>query len=60
VIPPCPVPSSSSGMGMMLGTGALFGEMFMSVAEARVITGAGSGGSCSTNCGELHPLAWAC
>ncbi len=47
-------------MGMMLGTGALFGEMFMSVAEARVITGAGSGGSCSTNCGELHPLAWAC
>jgi len=60
VIPPFPVPSSSSGVGMMLGTGALFGEVFVSVAEAGVIAGAGSGGSCGTNCGDLHPLARAC
>ena len=60
VIPPFPVPSSSSGMGMMLGTGASFGEVFMLVAEAGVIAGARSGGSCDTNCGDLHPLAWAC
>jgi len=44
----------------VLGTGASFGEGFVSVAEARIIAGTGSGGSCSTNCGELHPPARAC
>jgi len=32
----------------------------MLVIEARIITGTGSGMSCSTNCGELHPPTWAC
>jgi len=60
VIPLFPVPSPSSGMGMMLGTGASFGEVFVLVAEASVIAGTGSGGSCGTNCGDLHPLTRAC
>jgi len=60
VVPPFPVPSPCSSMGMMLGTGASFGEGFVSVAEARIIAGTRSGRSCGTNCGELHPPAWAC
>jgi len=32
-----PVPSPCSGMGMVLGTGASFGEGFMLVAEAGII-----------------------
>ncbi len=60
VVPPFPVPSPCSGMGMVLGTDASFREGFMSVTEARIIAGTRSGGSCSTNCGELHPPAWAC
>jgi len=55
-----PVRSPCSGMGMVLGTGALFREGFMLVAEARIIAGARSGGSCGTNCGELHPPTQAC
>jgi len=40
----------------VLGTGASFMEGFMSFTEASIIAGTKSGGSCSTNCGELHPL----
>jgi len=60
VVPPFPVPSPCSSVGMVLGTGASFREGFVSVAEARIISGTGSGKSCSTNCGELHPPTWAC
>ena len=60
VIPPLPVPSPWNKLVMVLGTGASFGEGFVSVAEARIIAGTRSGGSCGTNCGELHPLARAC
>jgi len=60
VVPPFPVPSPCNNVVMVLGTGASFGEGFVSVAEVRIIAGTGSGGSCSTNCGELHPLARAC
>jgi len=60
VVLPFSVPSPHSGMGVVLGTGASFGEGFVSVAKAGIIAGAASGGSCGTNCGELHPLAWAC
>jgi len=60
VVPPLPVPSPCNSVVMVLGTGASFGEGFVSVAEARIIAGTRSGGSCSTNCGELHPPAQAC
>jgi len=60
VVPPLPVPSPCNKVGMVLGTGASFGEGFVSVAEARIIAGTGSGGSCGTDCGELHPPARAC
>ncbi len=60
VVLPLPVPSPCNSVAMVLGTGASFGEGFMSVAEARIIAGNGSGRSCGTNCGELHPLAQAC
>ena len=59
VVLPFPVPSPCSGMGMVLGTGASFGEGFVAVAEAGVIAGTRSGRSCGTNCGELHPPTWA-
>jgi len=55
VVPPFPVPSPCSGVGMVLGTGASFGEGFMSVTEAGKIAGTRSGRFCGTNCGELHP-----
>ncbi len=45
---------------MVLGTGASFIEGFVLFAEASIIAGTGSGGSCSTNCGELHPPTWVC
>jgi len=51
-VPPMPVLSPCCGLDMALGTGALFNVGFVSVAEASIITGTGSGG---TNCGELHP-----
>ncbi len=57
---PFPVPSLSSGMGMVLGTGASFREGFVAVAEAGIIAGTRSGRSCGTNCGELHPPTRAC
>jgi len=45
---------------MVLGTGASFVEGFVSFAEVSIIAGTESGGSCGTNCGELHPPTWAC
>ena len=60
VILPLPVPSPCNNAVMVLGTGASFMEGFVSFAEASIITGTRSGGSCSTNCGELHPPTQAC
>jgi len=57
VVPPFHVPSPCSGMGMVLGTGASFREGFVSVTEAGIIAGTGSGGSWGTNCDELNPPA---
>ncbi len=55
VILPLPVPSPCNNVVMVLGTGASFVEGFMSFTEASIIAGTRSGGSCGTNCGELHP-----
>ena len=60
VIPPLPVPSPCNSVAMVLGTGASFVEGFLSFAEVSIIAGTGSGRSCGTNCGELHPPAWVC
>jgi len=60
VIPPLPVPSPWNKLVMVLGTGASFVEGFVSVAEASINAGTGSGGSCGTNCGDLHPPARVC
>ena len=57
---PLPVPLPCNSAVMVLGTGASFVEGFMSFVEASIIAGTGSGRSCSTNCGELHPPAQAC
>jgi len=54
-VPPMPVLSLCSRLVIMLGTGISYRAGFMSVAEVIVVTGSGSGGSCGTNCGELHP-----
>jgi len=53
--PPLPVPSPWIRVVMVLGTGASFVEGFVLFAEASISAGTGSGGSCGTNCGELHP-----
>jgi len=55
-----PVLSPCSRLDMVLGTGVSFDVVFMSVAEAGIIAGTGSGGSWGTKLGELHPPAWAC
>jgi len=56
-VPPLPVISPCSKLDFVLGTGALFDVGFMSVSEAGIIAGTGSGGSWGTSCGELHPPA---
>ncbi len=56
VILPLPVPSPCKNVVMVLGTGASFMEGFVLFAEARIIAGTRSGGSCGTNCGELLHL----
>jgi len=58
--PPLPVPSPWNSVVVVLGTGASFVEGFVSFTEASIIAGTGSGRSCGTNCGELHPPAWVC
>ena len=57
---PLPVPSPWIGVVMVLGTGASFVEGFVLFAEASISAGTRSGGSCSTNCGDLHPPARVC
>jgi len=56
---PLPEPSPCNRVVLVLGTGALFGVVFVSVAEA-CVAGTGSGRSCGTNCSELHPPSWVC
>jgi len=43
-VPPLPVPSPCNKVDIVLGAGASFEVGFVSVAEACIIVGAGSGG----------------